>query len=285
MYFPREGLYPQKRTELMAEYNDKVVNADVDVLSDASAALNNGDGGLVTLDSASIVFAGAGTSPSPLQASVAISRKTDNGLQVISSGTEQGIFVKSSEVKISAKEGNQIKNITADDAAGQGNPALEGICVDPLTTALTSPNGTVSIKADIADKSKATIDVKVLVDSDNALVSTADGMKVGVSKSVDNILEIRSGDLYVAPQNPGISQATGNKIELKSDGIFVESIKGDQGLPGVEGPTGTQGQGVIPKGELESWIALMTFLRELTIPSERCTISKAMRGSGMVKHG
>lgn len=225
----------------MAEYNDKVVNADVDVLSDASAALNNGEGGLVTLDSASIVFAGAGTSPSPLQASVAISRKTDNGLQVISSGTEQGLFVKSSEVKISAKEGNQIKNITADDAAGQGNPALEGICVDPLTTALTSPNGTVSIKADIADKSKATIDVKVLVDSDNALVSTADGMKVGVSKSVDNILEIRSGDLYVAPQNPGISQTTGNKIELKSDGLFVESIKGDKGDTGPAGPQGPKG--------------------------------------------
>lgn len=227
-------------------YEDKVVEVLVDVPTVLQEAGSGGNfTGLVVKETSSTTLTGLGTTPSPLQANVNISRKESNRLTVLTGTDEKGLFVAPSDTKVSAREGNIISYVSASDAAGAGNPALEGVYADPVNVSTTSPNKTISIKADSTGKKRTQIDVSLVVDDHNALKSSATGLEVPVSKALDNTLEIRSGALYVRPQEAKISELPENKLELKPDGLYVTTVKGDKGEKGDTGPEGPQG----PQGE------------------------------------
>lgn len=228
----------------MAQYEDKVVEVLVTV-PDPSTSTSGGSGapftGIETQDTVSTTLIGDGTQSSPLLANVNVSRRAGNRLQVVSSSDEQGLFVGSSDTKISSKEGNTVTYISAQDAANAGNPALEGVYSDPVNVSTTSPNKTLDIKADPTGKAKTQIDVIVDPSAQNALKAGSAGLNVPVSTAQDNMLEIRQGAMYVRPQETKISADPANKIEMKSDGIFVETVKGDKGDTGATGPQGPIG--------------------------------------------
>lgn len=236
------------------EYQDKVVEVLV-TAPVADAGQTSGGGGtftgLETKDTASTTLVGKGTLTAPLQANVTVSRKAGNRLQVLGNAPEAGLFVGSSEVNISSKPGNIIKNTTAEEAANAGDPTLEGIHAAPVSESVTSPKKTIKITKDVSDATKTTVDVVLSPDANNSLVVLSEGLAVPVSKALDNTLEIRQGALYVRPQETKISADPDNKIEVKADGIFVATVKGDQGEKGEKGdvgPAGPEGpQG--PKGD------------------------------------
>lgn len=231
----------------MAEYQDKVVEALVTVPTASSSSSGSGVSfnGIETQDTTTTTLVGDGTGSAPLQANVTVSRRSGNRLQVVSTTNEQGLFVGGDTVKVSSKDGNTVSYISATDANNAGDPSLEGVYSDPVNVSTTSPNQTIDIKADVVDKSKTQIDVIVDPSAQNALVAGADGLSVPVSVALDNTLEIRQGALYVPPQATKVSADPANKIEVKSDGIFVETIKGDKGDTGATGPVGPQG----PQGD------------------------------------
>lgn len=231
----------------MAQYEDKVVEVLVN-LPTPSASSSGGGGepftGIETQDTVSTTLVGDGTSSSPLQSNVNISRRSGNRLQVVNTANEQGLYVASSDTKVSAKDGNTVTYISAQDAANAGNPALEGVYSDPVNVSTTSPKKTLEIKADPTGKAKTQVDVIIDPSARNALVVGPAGLTVPVSPAQDNTLEIRQGALYVRPQDTKISQEPDNKIEVKADGIFVSTVKGDkgdQGDPGPQGPKGDKG--------------------------------------------
>lgn len=232
----------------MAQYEDKVVEVLV-TLPEPSASTSGGSGapftGIETQDTVSTTLIGDGTQSSPLQANINISRRSGNRLQVVSTSSEQGLYVAGSDTKVSAKDGNTVTYISAQDAANAGNPALEGVYSDPVNVSTTSPKETLEIKADPTGKAKTQIDVIVDPDSMNALKVGTAGLSVPVSVAQDNTLEIRQGALYVRPQETKISQDPNNKIQVKSDGIYVDTVKGDKGDTGATGPAGPQG----PQGD------------------------------------
>lgn len=228
----------------MAQYEDKVVEVLVTV-PDPSTSTSGGSGapftGIETQDTVSTTLIGDGTQSSPLQANVNVSRRTGNRLQVVSGSSEQGLYVAGSDTKVSAKEGNTVTYISAQDAANAGNPALEGVYSDPVNVSTTSPNKTIDIKADPTGKAKTQIDVIVDPDTQNALKAGTAGLSVPVSVAQDNTLEIRQGALYVRPQETKISADPDNKIEERADGIYVATVKGDKGDTGATGATGPAG--------------------------------------------
>lgn len=234
----------------MAEYQDKVVEALV-TLPDPTTSSSAGSGapftGIETQDTLSTSLIGDGTKTSPLQANVSLSRKSGNRLQVVSTTNEQGLYVPSADTKVSSKEGNTTSYISEQDAASAGDPTLEGVYSSPVNASTTSPNKTISVKADPANKSKTQIDVVIDPASNNALVGSATGISVPVSPAQDNALQIRQGSLYVPPPTTKVSQDPANKILVKSDGIFVDTVKGDKGDKGDTGPQGPQGD-VGPQG-------------------------------------
>lgn len=244
----------------MSEYQDKVVEALVTV-PDPTASSSGGSGapftGIETQDTVSTSLVGDGTASNPLQANINVSRRSGNRLQVVNSQNEQGLFVASSETKASSKEGNVVRYITAQEATDAGDPTLEGVYADPANVSITSPNKTLKIKADSTNKAKTQVDVVIDPDASNALKSSDAGLSVPVSAALDNNLEIRQGALYVAPREVEISQDPDNKLTEKSDGLFVETVKGDkgdQGEQGIQGPVGPQGEQGIqgeqgPQGE------------------------------------
>lgn len=228
----------------MAEYQDKVVEVLVTV-PDPSVTTSGGSGGnftgIKTQDTLSTTLTGDGTESAPLQSNTNISRRSGNRLQVVSSQNEQGLFVASSDTKVSVKEGNTVTYITEAEATNQGDPSLEGVYSDPVNVSTVSPNNTISVKADPANKAKSQIDVIIDPADGNALVVNPAGLNVPVSAALDNTLEIRQGSLYVRPQETKISADPDNKIEVKADGIFVATVKGDKGDTGAVGPQGEVG--------------------------------------------
>lgn len=234
----------------MAQYEDKVVEVLV-TLPDPSTSSSGGSGapftGIETQDTVSTTLIGDGTQSSPLQANINVSRRTGNRLQVVNTSNEQGLYVAGSDTKVSAKDGNTVTYITAQEATNAGNPALEGVYSDPVNVSTTSPKKTLEIKADPTGKAKTQIDVIVNPAAGNALVVGSAGLSVPVSQALDNTLEIRQGALYVRPQETKISADPNNKIEVKADGIFVATVKGDKGDKGEAGPQGPQGE-VGPEG-------------------------------------
>lgn len=234
----------------MAQYEDKVVEVLV-TLPDPSTSSSGGSGapftGIETQDTVSTTLIGDGTQSSPLQANINVSRRAGNRLQVVNTSNEQGLYVAGSDTKVSAKDGNTVTYITAQEATNAGNPALEGVYSDPVNVSTTSPKKTLEIKADPTGKAKTQIDVIVDPAAGNALVVGSAGLSVPVSPALDNTLEIRQGALYVRPQETKISADPDNKIEVKADGIFVATVKGDKGDKGDTGPEGPQGE-VGPQG-------------------------------------
>lgn len=234
----------------MAEYQDKVVEVLVTV-PDAPTTSTSGGGviftGIETQDTVSTTLIGDGTKSSPLQANINVSRRTGNRLQVVNTPSEQGVYVSSSDVKVSSKEGNTVRYITEQEATNAGDSSIEGVYSDPANLSTTSPKKTLDIKADPSAKSKTQIDVIIDPDTGNALKVGTAGLTVPVSVAQDNTLEIRQGALYVRPQETKISADPENKIEVKADGIFVATVKGDKGDKGDSGPQGPIGP-VGPEG-------------------------------------
>ncbi|AXN57744.1 tail fiber protein [Acinetobacter phage ABPH49] len=223
---------------MLNEYEDKVVEVIVDVPK-ASAQSGGGDfSGIVTKDTATIQLVGDGTQDAPLMGSVKVSKKAQNQVQSINSGEDAGIYVAPTEPKVSARAGNTIVKITSSD------PAVEGLFSAPLHDRATSPNKTIVVKSVSSDLSKSSLEVVVDAQNDkNALKVTDKGLAVNVSSILDNTLEIKpDGGLYVRPQETKVSQDPTNKIEIKPDGIFVENIKGDQGVKGDKGDKGDRGE-------------------------------------------
>ncbi|MCL6408205.1 collagen-like protein, partial [Dickeya dadantii] len=146
----------------MAQYEDKVVEVLVTV-PDPSTSTSGGSGapftGIETQDTVSTTLIGDGTQSSPLHANVNVSHRTGNRLQVVSGSSEQGLYVASSDTKVSAKDGNTVTYISAQDAANAGNPTLEGVYSDPVNVSTTSPKKTLEIKADPTGKAKTQVDV------------------------------------------------------------------------------------------------------------------------------
>ncbi|URC22127.1 collagen-like protein [Serratia phage vB_SmaM-ChuuTotoro] len=222
---------------MLNEYEDKVVEVIVDVPK-ASAQSGGGDfNGIVVKDTATVQLVGSGTVDTPLMGSVRISKKAQNQVQSINSGPDAGIYVAPSEPKVSSRAGNTIVELVSSD------PAVEGLYSPPLHDRATSPNKTIAIKSVSSDLSKSTIEVAVDGGDKNAIRVTSSGLAVNVSSVLDNTLELKSdGGLYVRPQETKISQDPLNKIETKPDGIFVENIKGDQGVKGDKGDKGDRGE-------------------------------------------
>lgn len=226
------------------EYKDKVVEVLVTTPSAPTTSAGGGSvqfSGIETQDTPSASLVGKGTVPSPLQVNVNVSRRSGNRLQMVSGTDEKGLYVAGSETKVSSKEGNTSTYITAQEAANAGDPDLEGVYSDPVNVSTTSPGKTISVKADPTDKAKTQLDVVVDPSTSNALKVEATGLSVPVSVAQDNTLEIRQGALYVRPQETKISQDPNNKIQVKNDGIFVETVKGDKGDTGPAGPQGVKG--------------------------------------------
>jgi hypothetical protein len=232
------------------EYDDIVVEVNVEV-PQAVASPTGGDfQGIFVKDTPTIQLIGRGTEEQPLIASAKISKKDNNQLQAISSGPDQGLFVPPTESKVSSKSGNTVVRISAEEAVALGDPTLEGLYADPLHKSTTSPRKTLQIKPLNTADSKSTMDVAVDEENEsNVLVISEKGLSVSISKVLDNTLEIKEGKtLYVRPQETKISADPDNKIEIKPDGIFVQNIKGDQGVKGDKGDVGPRGeQG--PKGD------------------------------------
>lgn len=86
----------------MATYEDKVVNADVDLVNSPEyyAEVMGGDfEGLVTEDSSSVGISGLGITNYPLQAFIKLSNNVDNQLRILTTGSGKGLYSPPQDVK------------------------------------------------------------------------------------------------------------------------------------------------------------------------------------------
>lgn len=222
----------------MSQYEDKIVDAFVNILAgggDSDSSSGGSFTGLETEDTATLTLIGNGTVPAPLRGIVNISPKAGNKLTVISTDNEKGLYVESADVKLSSRTGNNIKRITAQEAIDQGNTSLEGIYVDPLWLSAHSPNNSVSTLIDSFDPTKTLIDVKLnSLDPENVLKYTSEGIKVGISPLSNNTLQVIDEGLYVPPNAVQISNKENNAIvnlTSPNEGIYTDGKLMIQDLP------------------------------------------------------
>lgn len=216
-------------------YQDKTVEVLVDV-ADPDVTTSGGGSftGLTTENTSTTTLAGKGTPTDPLKATINVSGRAGNRLSVINTAGEEGLYVGVTDAEISSRSDNTLQTIASPDAE-------KGLYVEPVNKSTTSPDGSLSIVADPSNGKKTRASVKISADSSNALSVSGDGLLVAVSKVVDNELQIRSGALYVPPQQTQVSANPDNKLQVLSDGLFVQTVKGDTGPAGPTGPRGPQG--------------------------------------------
>lgn len=231
----------------MAEYEEKVVEVNVEIPEGSGTIAATSDfTHVVTNPSATVSFVGLGTESEPLIASVTVSPRAGNKVQTLNTEGEKGIFVPSAEAEISSKSGNVVTMVTEEEAISAGDPTLEGIYVPATHLGSKSPLKTINIQPSPTDVKETTFDVAVDSDETNAIRVSDQGIAVKVSQVTDNALVLRSdGALYVGPMITKVSMDAGNKVEIKADGIYVESIQGPKGDTGPQGDTGPRG----PQGD------------------------------------